>query len=85
MLISVEQIKRLSCGFRVGHPLGNYFLQNDVQFWCPYFLIEGLVSEGSHSNTQTNPAALRRLLAQWYDLGLRRRGPAFYSRHRYLT
>ena len=26
----------------VGHPLGDYFLQNGVQLWCPHFLIVGV-------------------------------------------
>ena len=28
-------------GFLVDQPLGSYFLQNDVQLWCPHLLLEG--------------------------------------------
>ena len=41
MLISVEQTNLFCCGLHVGHPLGNYFLQNNVQIWCPHFLTAG--------------------------------------------
>ena len=40
-LISVEQTTRFCSSLRVDQPLGNYFLQNDVQFWCQDFFIEG--------------------------------------------
>ena len=40
-LIGVEQTNRFCFGLRVDHPLGNYFLINDVQHWCTHFLIEG--------------------------------------------
>ena len=40
MLISVEQTILFCCGLLAGHPLGNYFLQIDVQLWCPHFLTE---------------------------------------------
>ena len=41
MLIRTEKSIRFCCGLRVDHFLGNYFLQNDLQLWCPHFLIEG--------------------------------------------
>ena len=41
MLIRTEQSIRFCCGLRVDHSLGNYYIQNDIQLWCPHFLIEG--------------------------------------------
>ena len=41
MLKIVKQTNRFCCGLLVGHPLGNYFIQNDVQLWCPHCLTKG--------------------------------------------
>ena len=46
-LISVEQTNQFCCGLRVGHPLIYFFLQNDVQLWCPHFLIEDTANTSS--------------------------------------
>ena len=63
MLISVEKTNGFCCGLSVGHPLGNYFLQNNVQLWCPYFLIEGAstllrhlkgITQGCFTNRTSN-------------------------------
>ena len=41
MLIRTIQSIRFSYSFHADHSLDNYFLQNDVQLWCPHIFIEG--------------------------------------------
>ena len=41
MALSVEQTNQFCCTLCVSHPLGNNFLQNDLQLCCPHFLTEG--------------------------------------------